>query len=131
MYGKGDYLEEFQNLIEQNQISYYIRYEGAVTNPQSKILENDFVLDLSNNQSFGMIYLEAIFNGKMVFCKKNVGSLETLKELPECYFENYEQLVKKIENVKNITKQELENNYKTLYQKYSRDSVANKFITLI
>lgn len=131
LYGKGDYLEELQNLIEQNQISYSIRYEGAVINPQSKILENDFVLDLSNNQSFGMIYLEAIFNGKMVFCKKNVGSLETLKELPECYFENYEQLIKKIENVKNITKQELENNYQTLYQKYSRESVANKFITLI
>lgn len=131
VYGKGDYLKEFQELLAENEISYYIRYEGILENPQNTILESDFVLDLSDNQSFGMIYLESILNGKMVFCRRNVGSIETLKEIPECYFENYEELVKKIENVKNMTKEELQKNYQIIYKKYSRESVANKFLQFI
>ena len=131
VYGKGDYLEEFQSLLEENEITYFIRYEGALNNPQCAILESDFVLDLSNQQSFGMIYLEAIFNGKMVFCKRNVGSLETLKEIPECYYETYEELVKKIDGVKQITKEQLQKHYDIIYQKYSRESVADKFLQMI
>lgn len=131
LYGKGDYLEEFQEQLVKYQLEKYIRYEGILQNPQSEILKNDFVLDLANNQSFGMIYLEAILNGKMVFCKRNVGSIETLKEIPKCYYENYEELINKIEAVKKITKEELERNYKIIYEKYSRDSVANKFLEII
>lgn len=131
LYGKGDYLNEFKQLLEENEISQYIRYEGAVSNPQRKILESDFVLDLSFNQSFGMIYLEAILNGKMVFCRRNVGSLETLKEIPECYYENYEELIKKIENLKNMTKDDLKEHYNIIYDKYSRESVGSKFLEII
>ena len=131
VYGKGDYLEEFEEMIKEKNIGSYILYKGVVNNPREKIVESDFVLDLSKNQSFGMIYLEAILNGRMVFCTKNIGSLETLKEIPECYYENYDELIRKIENVKSITKEKLEQNYKIISNKYSRENLANKFLTLI
>ena len=131
VYGKGDYLEEFKELINKNKISKYIKYAGSLENPQNEILNSSFVLDLSENQSFGMIYLEAIFNGKMVFCKRNVGSNEILKNIPEAYYSNYDELISKIEKVPEISKEQIIQNYETLYDVYSRERVAEKFLKLI
>lgn len=131
VYGKGDYLEEFEKLVDENQISKYIKYKGSLENPQDEILNSNFVLDLSENQSFGMIYLEAIFNGKMVFCKRNVGSNEILRDIPEAYFSSYEELANKIAGIPEITKEQLIRNYELLYDRYSREKVAEKFIKLL
>ena len=45
---------------------------------KSTVKNHDAVVDFTLNHSFGMPYIEAILNGKMVYCTENTGSREVL-----------------------------------------------------
>ena len=105
-----------------------VHYKGKTGDSPYHIRRHDFMIDFSLNHSFGMTYIEAILNGKMVFCTKNTGSLEVLKDIKDCYFESYEDLVKKINNIPNISKEQLQENYTKIWNKYSREKMAKEFI---
>lgn len=128
VYGKGNYVKEFIDIIVNERLEEIICYRGYTNNIKNTLKVNDCLLDFSLINSFGMTYVEAILNGKPVFCMKNTGSLEVLKELPEVYIESFEDLVKKVYNIPNITIEKLKENYNKIYQKYSRDTVSKKFI---
>ena len=89
------------------------------------------MIDFSINHSFGMTYIEAILNGKKVFCMKNPGSLEVMNNIPNSYIESYEDLTEKINKLYKTTKKELVNNYEEIEKKYSRKVVTEKFIEFI
>ena len=78
-----------------------------------------------------MTYLEAIFNGKMIFGMKNQGSNEVFKEIPYSYINSYEDLLGKIKNLDKIGIDILQKNYDIMYSKYSREVIADKFIKYI
>ena len=131
VYGIGDYLEEFLERIEKEKLNSYIKYEGLTTNIKFELAKYDLVTDFSLNHSFGMTYLEAIFNGKMVFGMKNQGSNEVFKEISYSYINSYEDLLSKIRNLDKIGLETLQQNYDIMYSKYSREVIADKFIDYI
>ena len=131
VYGKGGYVKTFLDRVFSNDLEDYIRYCGETSNPKKEMLEHDAVVDFSLNHSFGMPYIEAILNGKMVFCTDNYGSREVLKNIDGCIYRDYADLAQKIENFSLITEEKLKENYDIIYQDYSRETLAKKFINFV
>lgn len=127
VYGDGDYVEKFIDILIENELLEYIHYKGKTEAPTERIREHDALIDFSLNHSFGMTYIEGILNGKKVYCMKNTGSLEVMGDIPNTYIESHEDLVNKINNLPNITKEELQQNYTKIEEKYSREKISEKF----
>lgn len=108
-----------------------INYKGKTNNPTHHIRHHDVLVDFSINHSFGMTYIEGILNGKMVYCMKNPGSLEVMSDISDAFITSNEDLVKKINNLPNITVETLQENYRKVESKYSRSEVASKFIEFL
>lgn len=128
VYGTGDYLDDFLDQVEDLKLDDIIHYCNVATDVKKAYRIHDVVIDFSSNQSFGMTYIEAVFNGRMVFCMKNEGSLEVLRDIPECYYASYEQLTQKISLIPKMTIEQLKGNYDKLTQQYSRAAIVKKFI---
>lgn len=128
VYGTGDYLDEFIRIIFDNELEDYINYCGQTTNPKHQMKTHDAVVDFTLNHSFGMPYIEAILNGKMVYCTENTGSREVLEGIDGCIFTSYEDLVNKIKKFPEITAEQLQNNYDKISQVYSRGVLGEKFV---
>ena len=131
VFGDGDYVEKFMSQIEKHDLSDIIHYKFSTETPIEEIRKHDFMIDFSFNHSFGMIYIEAVFNGKKVFCMKNIGSIDVMNNIPNSYIESYEWLVDQIMHVDEITVEELKDNYDKIGEKYSQSVVANKFLKFI
>ena len=82
VYGYGDYVEEFTDMIPDNNLNDIIHYKMLTKDPIEEIRKHDLMIDFTYNHSFGMTYIEAIMNGKKVFCMKNRGSLEVMENIP-------------------------------------------------
>ena len=128
VFGTGDYVEQFLDELEENDVMDVINYRGLTTEPTEELRKHDVMVDLSLNHSFGMTYIEAILNGKKVFCMKNPGSLEVMENIPNSYIESFEDLYEKLNHLYEIPKEELMENYKKIDKKYSRRVVTDKFI---
>jgi hypothetical protein len=131
VYGTGDYINQFEDMIFDEEIDDFIFYKGLTTKPEIEIRNHDFTVDFSLNQSFGMSYIESTLNGSKVFAYPNYGSKEVLKEIPDAFIQNYDELVTKINQLGILTKEELEKNYGIILKKYSREAVSNNFIKLL
>ena len=131
IYGNGDYVEELNRKINIFDLKNIIEYKGATNDIREVFKQYDFVIDFSRKQSFGMTYIEAIFNGKPVLCMHNEGADEILKDMPDCFFNTYSELTSKINHLERVTKEEKIRRYKILEEKYSRMVVAEKLIELI
>ena len=131
VFGGGDYVDEFLNELVDNDLYDIIRYKGVTQNVRGELNKHDVMIDFSINHSFGMTYIEAILNGKKVFCMKNPGSLEVMNNIPNSYIESYEDLTENINKLYKTTKKELVNNYEEIEKKYSRKVVTEKFIEFI
>lgn len=128
VFGDGDYVEQFLDILEEKDLMDVICYKGKTNNPTHHIRHHDVLVDFSVNHSFGMTYIEGILNGKMVYCMKNPGSLEVIKDIPEAFIESNEDLVNKINNIPNITKERLQENYRNIETRFSRKIVADRFL---
>lgn len=128
VYGTGNYLNTFLDGLIINEVTDYIKYCGFTRSPKAVLKKYDAVIDFSKIQSFGMTYIEGIFNGKMVFCPRNTGSLEVFDEIPYAFYDNFEELVDKMQKLPNISEEELKTYYEILAAKYSRSAIADKLI---
>lgn len=128
VYGTGDYLNNFISLIYDNELEDYIHYCGVTTNPKYQMKNHDAVVDFTRNHSFGMPYIEAILNGKMVYCTENTGSREVLNGIDGCIYSSYEDLLDKIRSFPNVTDEQLKNNYDKISSVYSREVLGDKFV---
>ena len=131
VYGTGDYVEKFVDKLLEYELEEIIRYCGSTNDLKGTMKTHDFVVDFSNHQSFGMIYIESILNGKMVFCMHNEGSDEVLQDIPECFYNSYQELIEKVNELGEMELSTLEKNYDIISQKYSRAAIAEKFIDLL
>ena len=131
VYGKGDYEEEFIELIKEKQVEEYVEFKGLSNNIKETFKNYDCMIDFSLNHSFGMTYIEAILNGKIVFAMKNGGSLEVLKDIPNCYIESYDDLYEKLQSLNKIKLEDIKKNYEIFSQKYSQEKVTQEFIEYI
>ena len=124
VYGKGDQTVKLQYLLVDEELDDVMAYCGETHDIVRAYKTHDAMVDFSRFQSFGMGYIEAVFNGRMPFCRHNEGSDEVLHDLPQCFFETNEELEAKILNLPNVTEDELRANYELLAQRYSRAAVA-------
>lgn len=131
IYGNGDYVNEFLNIVYDNELEDYIKYCGETNNPKDEMKKYDAVVDFTLNHSFGMPYIEAILNGKMVYGADNVGSREVLSGIDGCIYTSYEDLLEKIQRFPEITEEQLKANYDKISETYSRRVLADKFIEFI
>lgn len=131
VYGKGDYEKEFSDLIVKKKVEKYVEFKGVSEDVKETLKDYDCMIDFSLNHSFGMTYIEAILNGKMLFAMKNGGSLEVLKDIPNCYIESYEDLYNKLKNLNKIKLEDLKENYRIISEKFSQEKTAKEFINYI
>lgn len=131
VYGAGDYLDEFISRVYNEELEDYICYCGQTNNPKAEFAKHDAVVDFTLNHSFGMPYIEAVLNGKMVFCTDNTGSREVLANVDGCIYNSYEDLLNKINHFDEITPEQLAANYDEVSKVYYRDVLANNFIDFI
>ena len=109
----------------------YVEFKGVSEDVKETLKDYDCMIDFSLNHSFGMTYIEAILNGKMLFAMKNGGSLEVLKDIPNCYIESYEDLYNKLKNLNKIKLEDLKENYRIISEKFSQEKTAKEFINYI
>ncbi len=128
VYGNGGYLKEFLEQIYDNELEDYIEYCGETSNPKVEMKKYDAVVDFTLNHSFGMPYIEAVLNGKMLYCADNIASREVLNGIDGCIYSSYEDLVNKIRKFPEITEDQLKSNYDKICETYSRRVLADKFI---
>lgn len=128
VYGKGDQVVRFQYLIVEEDLDDVIAYRGETRNLVAAYRTHDAMVDFSKFQSFGMGYIEAVFNGRMPFCLHNEGSDEVLRDIPECFYESDEELAAKIISLPEITVEHLRENYRKLAVRYSRQAVVQAIL---
>lgn len=131
VFGAGDYVNEFIDILEKEDVNDIIHYKLATDQPIEEIRDHDLMIDFSLNHSFGMTYIEAILNGKKVYCMENPGSIEVMENIPNSYIESYEWLCNQIKDLDRITADELKDNYDKINEKYSQETIANKFLEFI
>lgn len=131
VYGNGFYRNEFLEIIRAESLEDYIIYQGETNNPKNEMQKYDAVVDFTLKHSFGMPYVEAILNGKMLYCTDNIASREVLNGIDGCIYYSYEDLVDKIKNHAKITVLQLKSNYDKISATFSREVVADKFINFI
>lgn len=131
VYGNGAYRTEFLNSVYDGGLEDYIIYCGETNNPKGEMAKYDAVVDFTLNHSFGMPYIEAVLNGKMLYCTDNVASQEVLSGIEGCIFNSYEDLVDKIQHFSEIDEERLKKNHDKISETYSRRVLAEKFIEFI
>ena len=131
VFGEGDYAEEFSEKLKAEGLTDCISYRGGAKDGPAEIRKHDAVVDFSLNHSFGMPYIEALMNGKMVYCQENPGSLDVLADIPEAIVHSYEELTQKLLSLPDISADTLREYYDTISERFSRSALADRFIGFI
>lgn len=128
VFGRGDQVLRLQYLLVDEELDDVMAYRGETRDIVKTYRVHDAMVDFSQFQSFGMGYIEAVFNGRMPFCRHNEGSDEVLRDLPQCFYETNEELERKILDLPSITEEELRRNYDALAARYSRTAVTRALL---
>ena len=131
LYGTGECVDYVISQIDGEGLGKYVRYRGLTVSPYQKIRNSDFLVDFSLNHSFGMIYIEAVLNGKMCFAAKNEGSSDVLRGINGSIYNSWDDLYLKIMSIPGITQGQLTDNYATIATKYGHKTVVNNFEKLL
>lgn len=104
--GDGPQKESLVNLVHELKLEKIVTFEGYVT--QDKIVQYyqqaDLFVSMSEDESWGQVYLEAMSCGLSVITTRNDGSVEIIEENKSGYFvdqNDYSQLSTKIIQVIN------------------------------
>lgn len=117
--------------IFKQELQSIVVYCGQNNDLKEIFCENDVCLDFSYFQSFGMAYIEAILNGKMIYCYSNEGANNVLREIPDAIVSSHKEMFFKIINTHNIKCEQLKNNYDVILNRFSRDIVSSNLESLI
>lgn len=131
IFGTGDAVTYLKDQIKKNKLSRYISYKGLTKDTLTELQNHDFLLDFSVNQSFGMIYLEGILAGKKIYASSNDGANEVLKGLDNTIYHDFDELINMLKEFDKVTKKDLIKAYDMIMEKYSKEVVTNKFISII
>lgn len=131
VYGTGDYVDTLRDQIEDAEVADYIAYRGVANHVSEVYREHDAAIDFSEKQSFGMVYIEAVLNGRMVYCRHNEGADEVLHSFPESFFETDAELLDKLQHITDQTVDMLQERYDRISDRYSRKAIADRFDTFI
>ena len=119
-----------RNIIQKD-LSGLVNYKGVANNVKETLRSYDVVVDFSLTQSFGLCYIEAVLNGKPLLCFSNEGSEYVLSSISDVIVHNYTELLDKLLNIHEITRERLIENYILISKKFSREVVVNNFIEFL
>lgn len=131
VFGGGRYATDFMDIVYDNNLDNIINYRGKTNNPAGEIQNHDFMADFTLNHSFGMIYIEGVLAGRKVFCMENQGSLEVMEGIDNTYIESFDWLVDQINNISDLSADELKENYDIISSKFSQKAVSEKFLDFL
>lgn len=131
VFGGGNMVDDFMLDVNKRKLGKYINYRGITTTPEVEIRKHDALVDFSVNHSFGMIYIEAILNGKIAFAARNAGSTDVLRGIDNSIYDNWSQLLDYIQNLDTISANQVVSNYNKIIKRYGRDSIADRLSSLI
>lgn len=131
VFGGGRYAEEFMDMVYDNNLDNIINYRERTNDPFGEIKSHDFMADFTLNHSFGMIYIEGVLAGRKVFCMENPGSIEVMRGIDDTYIESFDWLVDQINNISEVSLEELYKNYDIIVSKFSQDAVSEKFLDFL
>ncbi len=131
VFGAGRYAEEFMDIVFDNDLDNIINYRGKTNNPAGEIKNHDFMADFTLNHSFGMIYIEGVLAGRKVYCMENPGSTEVMVDINNSYIESFEWLVNQINDISQVSLEELQENYDIILSRFSQNAVSEKFLDFI
>ena len=129
--GDGDYSDYFLDLIEKHDLFSYINFRGFNHKLYYDVQLHDFMLDLSPNPRFNTNYFIGLLNYKKIFCIRNYETNEILKDIPNSYFDSFDELCEEINKLPEISIENLRDNYLKIYEKYSDNDVLEDFLPLI
>ena len=131
VYGRGAYVDSFKKRISDLGVGNIIFYKGLSCDMKKTYSECDAVVDFSKIQSFGMVYIESVLNGKMIFCYRNEGSSEVLRDIPNAFFYSNEELLRKLQSLKYMKLSELRDNYNKIASRFSYSAIADRFVSFV
>ena len=103
---------------------------GSTSWPAEEMRKAPIVIDFAHKQSFGMTYLEVLFNGAVPLCRRNLGSEEVLQGHEELFYSDWCDLEKEIVRYATISNEMFFDIYRDVYGKYSHEAVSDKFLHL-
>lgn len=129
VYGYG----ELSNMVRERRINEglenYLYYKGGTKNPERVLGIYDCLIDFSTIQSFGMTYLESIYNGIIPLCTVNDGSSEIFANSPlDCHYSSWEELEDKIHQADNINFEQYLTLRRFIEKRYSQEALSTAFI---
>lgn len=129
VYGYG----ELSNMVRERRIDEglenYLYYKGGTKNPESVLKMYDCLVDFSTIQSFGMTYLESVYNGIVPLCTVNDGSSEIFANSPlDCYYSSWEELEGKIRQVGDIDFEQYLVLRRFIEKRYSQEALSSAFV---
>ena len=131
LFGGGKYADEFMEIVYDNNLDNIINYRSRTNDPFGEIKSHDFMADFSLNHSFGMTYIEGVLAGTKVFGMENEGSREVLKGIDNSYIQSYEWLVNQINDLPNLSLEELQGNYDIILSRFSQQAVSERFLDFL
>ena len=131
VYGVGCYSDYFLDLIEKNDLFSYVNYRGFNQELVLDLRFHDFILDLSTNPRFNTTYMMGIMNYKKIFCMKNFETVRIMEDIPNSYFESFDELCSEIYKLPEISIKDLRDNYLKIYEKYSNSTIADEFLSML
>ncbi|MDR3127862.1 MAG: glycosyltransferase [Bifidobacteriaceae bacterium] len=130
VYGSGSLKKSFEQEVIKQKLTDILHFHPTAPTSYEAIANCDFVIDFSNEQGFGMVYIESILQGKPVLATKNTGSQEVLRGLENYIYNNHSDMLNKILALPDLTKSNLQQAYDIIYKKYSPEVVAKRFLDI-
>ena len=129
MHQDEKYLESLLKLIDEK-VKDRVVLTGAVTNPEEHYKSADCFLLPSENEGFGIAYIEAMAAKLPVICNK-VGVILDVEKMNGKFFDLGEKdLCECINESRNMNAEEIEKNYILCRDNYSLEAKAQQYIEI-
>ena len=127
--GEGKERKHLENLVKKYNLSKRIHFTGQISREEvySNLQDSDIFILLSNNETFGLVYLEALAANNIIIAKKNDGIDGILKDKENAFLINPDEFELKecIEKICLLREEEI-NNIKSNITKTIKELTLSK-----
>ncbi len=136
--GDGQERKKLEKLTRKLKLSDKIKFTGQISRDEvlKNLEDSDIFILLSNNETFGLCYLEAMAKGNIVIAKNNDGISGIIKDSKNGFLisPNPKELKKCLEKISNLNKDEIQRikwNAADTAKKYSKQFASNEYLNNI
>lgn len=136
--GDGQERKKLEKLTRKLKLSDKIKFTGQISRDEvlKNLEDSDIFILLSNNETFGLCYLEAMAKGNIVIAKNNDGISGIIKDGKNGFLisPNPKELKKCLEKIANTDKDEIQQIKQKAVEttkKYSKQFASNEYLNNI